>query len=78
MRFSSMTWPSDPLRVSSSGVSAATLTTSLDPADFQLEIELEAIADADLDVVALDFLEALQLGAHPVGAGGQIQERIRA
>ncbi len=72
-----MTWPADPLRVSSSGVSAATVTDFFEAADFQLEVDFEAIADADLDVLAHDFLEALQLGAHTIGARRQVQQRVR-
>ena len=78
MRFSSMTCPDEPLRVSSSGAAALTETTSSIGADLELEVEREAIADADLDLVAFDFLEPGQFDDDFVDARRQKRHAVIA
>ena len=78
MRFSSITCPAEPLRVSSSGDVGRDRDGLLEVADLERQRELEAIADAHLDALARRLLEAGQLDGHLVGAGGEVGERVSA
>ena len=78
MRFSSMTCPAEPLRVSSSGASAATETVSSKLPTSRVSGELETVADSDLDTFARRLLEAGELDGDLVRAWREVGNRVSA